>query len=166
MKKTAAVLCAALLTLGACGNSDDDTAKENIKKSVLQGDESLTNGAKPTEEQASCVADGMVDDIGVDKLKSYGLLTDDLQIDDSAAPTDLSAEDADALAGVFVDCVNVQDTIADSVGQGKDLTDEQKQCISDAVDEDTVKAGLSAEFQGKTADNTEMQSELAKCVQP
>ena len=166
MKKMAAVLCAAVLTLSACGNGDDDKAKENIKKAVLEDETSLTGGTKPTEEQADCIADGMVDDVGVETLQEYDLLDKDLKINDDANPTDMKEDDADALAGVFVDCIDVDEMFADQFASGdQKLPDEAQDCIKDAIDEDAMKDGLSASFQGKEDEGfTAMQQEMMQCV--
>jgi hypothetical protein len=166
MRKTVAVLCAALMTLSACGNSDDDKAKENIKSAVLDDQTDLTGGTKPTEEQASCIADGMVDDVGVDTLQDYELLDKDLKINQDANPTDMKAEDADALAGVFVDCIDVEAMFTDQLATGdQKLPQDQQDCIKDAVDEDAMKAGLSASFQGKEdKDFAAMQQKMVTCV--
>ena len=166
MKKLAAVLCAAALTLSACGNGDDDKAKENIKAAVLEDETSLTGGTKPTEDQAECISEGMVDDVGVETLQEYDLLNDDLEINDDANPTDMSEEDADALAGVFVDCIDVEEMFAAQFESAEqDLPAEQQECIKEAIDEDAMKAGLSASFQGKEDEGfTEMQNKMMECV--
>jgi hypothetical protein len=84
MKKTAAVLSALALTfsLAACGNGDDDTAKENIKAELTKDKDSL--GVKATEEEADCLAGGMVDELGVEKLQKYKFLNEDLEVSQSA----------------------------------------------------------------------------------
>lgn len=167
MKKTAAVLCAAVLTLSACGNGDDDQAKENIKAAVLEEEGTqLPGGTKPTEQQAGCIANGMVDDVGVDKLQEYDLLTEELEINQDANPTDMAAEDADALAGVFVDCIDVEEMFASQMGSGEqELTEEQQQCVTEAIDEEAMKDGLSASFQGEEDEGfTAMQQEMMACV--
>jgi len=166
MKKLAAVLCAAALTLSACGNGDDDEAKKNIKAAVLEDETSLTGGTKPTEEQADCIADGMVDDVGVETLQDYDLLDKDLKINDDANPTDMKEDDADALAGVFVDCIDVEEMFAAQFESGdQDLPEDQQECIKDAIDEDAMKDGLSASFQGEEDEGfTEMQTKMMECV--
>ena len=167
MKKMAAVLCAAVLTLTACGNGDDDKAKENIKAAVLEEEGTqLTGGTKPTEEQADCISDGMVDEVGVDKLQEYDLLNEDLEINDEANPTDMEEGDADALAGVFVDCIDVEEMFAAQFGEGEqELPAEAQDCIKEAIDEDAMKDGLSASFQGEEDEGfTAMQEEMMACV--
>jgi hypothetical protein len=166
MKKTVAVLCAALMTLSACGSGDDDEARENIKTAVLEDEADLTGGAKPTEEQADCIADGMVDDVGVETLQEYELLDDNLEINNDAEPTDMESEDADALAAVFVDCIDVEEMFATQFSSGEEeLPEEQQQCITDAIDEDAMKDGLSASFQGEEDEGfAAMQETMMTCV--
>ncbi len=166
MKKMAAVLCAAVMVLSACGNGDDDEAKKNIKAAVLDDETSLTGGTKPTDDQADCIANGMVDDVGVETLQKYKLLDDNLEINKDANPTDMSSDDADALAGVFVDCIDVAEMFAAQFDSGdQKLPEEQQQCIKDAIDEDAMKAGLSASFQGEQDEAfTEMQTKMMACI--
>jgi hypothetical protein len=171
MKTTTAALCAVLLTLTACGGGDDDEAKKNIKANILEeGDGGVAAGTKPTEKEAECMADGMVDEVGVEKLQEYKLLDEDLKIIEDSDPTDMVKGDAESLAGVVVDCVDMTKLIQDQVdsGSGTKLTDDQRSCISDAIDEDTIKAGLAASFQGEDEDNpmAAMQGEMLKCVAP
>lgn len=167
MMKTAAVLCAAVLTLSACGSGEDDEAKENIKTAVLEDEGTgITGGTKPTEEQAECISDGMVDEVGVDKLQEYELLTEDLEINQDANPDDMASEDADALAGVFVDCIDVEEMFAAQFGSAEEeLPAEAQECVKEAIDEDAMKDGLSASFQGKEDEGfTKMQEEMMACV--
>jgi hypothetical protein len=168
MKKTMSAICLTLLvSLSACGNSDDDKAKENIKSSVLNENASVAGGAKLSEKQADCFANGMVDDVGVEAMQKYKLLDKDLKIIKDANPTDMSEDDADATAEVITGCVDMKALITDQINASAktDLTDKQSKCIDDAIDEDTIKKGLSASFQGKS-DNpmADMQGALFACV--
>ncbi len=167
MTKTAAVLCAAMFALTACGGGDDTEAKENIKASLLEEDADLA-GAKVTEEQAGCVSDGMVDEVGVDKLQEYELLDDELNIRKDAGEVTMEKGDAEALAGVFVDCVDMEKVFEEQFATGaaaEQLSDEQQQCLKDAVDSDVIEEALAATFQGEEADPTAgLQSDLMACV--
>ena len=167
MTKLVAAVCAALLLLSGCGGNDDDaTAKKNIKASLLDQQSSLA-GTKVTDEQAGCMADGLVDDIGVDQLKKYGILTKDLKVNDKADPKDVSSDDADALANTIVDCVDFKKVFMEQMGSSANLTDAQKKCVEDAIDEDQIKSMLSDNFQGKQTQMPQgMQSDLMKCMAP
>ena len=176
MKRTTAMLCAALLTLTACGESgggggdEDEKAKKNIKDTILKDGDSVTGGAKPSEEQAGCMADGMVDEVGVEKLQEYKILDKDLKIIEEADTADMEKGDAEALASVIVDCVDMPKLIENQVSQSTQtkLTAKQKSCIGDAIDEETIEAGLAASFQGKKEDNPmqKMQGDMMKCFIP
>jgi hypothetical protein len=170
MKKTTSALCAVLLTLTACGSGDDETAKKNIKASILEEEGAVPAGTRPTEKQADCMANGMVDDVGVEKLQEYKVLDEDLKIIKDSEPTDLEKGDAEALAAVIVGCVDMTKLIQDQVESAQtQLTGEQSECIRDAIDEDTIEAGLAASFQGKEEANNpmaKMQGEMMKCAMP
>lgn len=174
MKKTVAVLCAAVFALTACGRGDGEEAdpqnaeaKENIKASLLEEGADLA-GTKVTEEQAGCVSDGMVDEVGVEKLQEYKLLNKDLKISEDAQPTDMEQGDAEALAGVFTDCVDMEKMFEEQFTSGpmaEQLTDEQRNCLTDAVDSDVIESALADTFQGKEADPTAgIQADLMACV--
>jgi hypothetical protein len=172
-----------MLALGACSNDskstdagstpsstpdtpDETKAKANIQAAVLDDKSSITGGTKATQEQAQCIADGMVDDVGIDTLQKYKLLDDKLEINSDANPTNMDAADADALAGVFVGCIDVEKMFTDQFNSGdQKLPEDQQNCIKDAIDEDAMKAGLSASFQGKQDEGfTQMQANMMKCV--
>jgi hypothetical protein len=165
MTKTIAALCAVLLTLTACGGGDDE-AKENIKESLLENGQDFA-GTELTEEEATCLSDGMVDEIGTDQLQELGLLDEDNNVVEDAQPDDLNADDADALAGTIVDCVDVQELMAEQMGpMMEQMDEEQQECITDAFDDDTIVELISASFQGEEPDTTKLQETVMECVGP
>ena len=167
MKKTVAVLCAAMFALTACGGGDDAEAKENIKASLLEQGGNLA-GTEVTEEQAGCVSDGMVDEVGVDKLQEYKLLDEEFKISEDAQPTDMEKGDAEALAAVFTGCVDMEKLFEEQFSSGAmadQLTEKQQNCLRDAVDADVIESALADTFQGKEADPTAgIQADLMACV--
>lgn len=164
MTKTIAALCAVLLTLTACGGGDDE-AKENIKASLLENDDFA--GTELTDEEATCLSDGMVDEIGTDKLQELGLLDEDNNVDTEAQPDNLETEDADALAGTIVDCVNVQELMSEQMGSMMEQMDEQQQeCITEAFDDETIVNLISSGFQGEEPDTAGLQEAVMECVGP
>jgi hypothetical protein len=167
MLKTGAVLCTLLLALTACGGGDESAAKDSIKASLLDNPD-LAGGTEMTDEEAGCVSDGMVDDLGVEKLQDYKLLDDNAEIIEDAQPDDFSAEDADALADTIVGCVDVEELLSERMGATMEqMTDEQASCITDAFDEDTIKDIISAGFQGEDATSAlpgDLQEQVMGCV--
>lgn len=160
--RLAAAVCAALLTLTACGGGDDE-AKENLKESLIENGDIA--GTELTDEEAGCLSDGMVDDIGTDKLEEIGLVDENGALVEDAQPDDLGAEDADALAATIVGCVDVQELLAEEMGPAMEqMGGEAQDCISEAFDEDTIEGLLSASFQGEEPDQGELQSKIMECI--
>lgn len=137
---------ALLLTLTACGGNDDAAAKEAISQQLQSnsvGDFSLTKA------DADCIANGMVDDIGVDQLREYGLVTEDNKADKAPDEVTMSEKDADAAAGVFVGCIDAGQLITDSMGDT--VPAEMVDCIDGALTDDLLTQLFSSVFQGKDA---------------
>ena len=162
---TVALFCAISLSLTGCGAGDEDKAKESIKSNILKED---LGGTDVSEEDATCLSDGLVDEVGTEKLQEYGLLNEDLEAQDDVTDVQMDEADADAVATVFVDCVDAEQMIEDQfAGNLEGLPEEQKQCVLDVIDEEKVKDIMSATFQGDTAGMQQLlQEDLAECLQP
>jgi hypothetical protein len=87
---TVAMLLAPLSALAACGGSDA-TTPENVEQKVA---EQLTGSEGFDEETADCIASGVLDQIGADRLAE--LYSDD--------PVELPQEVKDAVVGEVVTC--------------------------------------------------------------
>lgn len=134
------------LSLTACGGDDDARAAEAISASMLaESDDEFA----VDEQQADCVGEGMVDRIGVDQLQEYGMLTEDLEVEDSVGEVTMSEEDADSAAEVFVGCVDTQELFAQELGADEELTAEQQECVGEVMDEDAMTELFSMIFQGR-----------------
>jgi len=191
MTRTALALAAALFALTACGGSEEggdasgadadsatptevdsgsadaEAARLALKEAAMESGSGLSQSFQLTEEQADCLAGGFVDEIGVESLQEYGILDADNQVVADAQVDDLSAEDADQLAGVLTGCVDVEALFEDQFsGQTGDLNEEQQQCINDAVDEDVITRVLSAQFQGSDGQEVlaGLQADLLPCL--
>ncbi len=162
---SAAVLVASSSLLVGCGSNDDETAAKNIKASILKEE---VAGANLTEKQAGCLSDSIVEDIGVDNLKKYGLLDDKLKVDDELTDVKLKEKDADSMAKAFTTCVNAEELIEKQFSQAASgMTDKQQECIKDALTEEKVEEVLSLTFQGKSDEiSSGLQADLVKCVTP
>jgi hypothetical protein len=165
MKKMTVIVLATLsMLLAGCGN-DDDQAKENIKASIQK--EELA-GTKVSDEDATCLSDGIVDELGTDKLKEYGLLNDDLEVEEEVSEVKMDEGDADAMADVFVGCVEAEEMLEEQFSSMTgSLSKEQQDCMKDVLDEEKVKEIMSATFQGDTAGMQQsLQEDFMTCVQP
>ncbi len=145
-------------SLTACGGGDEEKASKAISDSLMQeNEESLS----VTQEQADCISDGFVDKIGVDQLKEYGVLTDDLEATDTG-DIELSEEDAGKAADSVMDCADFKEMFAQ--GFGEDLPAEAKECVDTALTDDVVKQFLTGIFAGSTDGQQELQAALSECV--
>ena len=107
------------------------------------------------------VCDGFVDNIGVDKLKENGLLTDDLKASDSG-DIELSEEDAAKAADAVIDCADFEQLFSE--GLGEDMPAEVKDCINEAINDDVLKEFLTGIFSGSTAGQEELQNQMMECA--
>lgn len=152
MKKTNALLAGSALALSlaltGCGNGDDDKAAKAIAASMMESNDETF---KVEQKDADCVGEGFVDKIGVDKLKKYGVLTDDLKAKDAGLDGSVTMEagDADKAADVVVGCVDTKKMFTDSMAKDSGVTEDQKKCMTDALDDDAMKKMFSLIFQGK-----------------
>ena len=156
-----ALLLATSGLLTGCGGNDDATAAKNIKASILKED---VAGAELTSKQAGCLANDIVDKIGVDQLQKYGLLDKNLKVDDKLTDVKLKKKDADSMAGAFTSCVDAEGLIEKQFSQAASgMSDKQQQCIKDVLTKDKVEEILSLTFQGKSADiQNSLRTDLVK----
>ena len=113
MTPTTSRWCAALglvaaLGLAACGSDDDNRAVAALKSQILANN-AMTGSSTISDEQADCIADGAVEQLGVDTLQDYAILDDDLEVYKKLDAVALEPKDADKLAGVFVTCAKVEE---------------------------------------------------------
>ncbi|WP_134772975.1 hypothetical protein [Ornithinimicrobium flavum] len=154
MKTRALIVAGALalsVPLAACGGDEEAQAAEAISTSMMEeSDEEFP----VAQDEADCVGEGLVDRVGVEQLQEYGMLTDDLQVDDSVSDVTMEEADADAAAEVFVGCVDAQAMLIEQMGQDGTMTEEQQECVAEAFDDETLTGMFSLIFQGKEDEAT------------
>ena len=173
MKKTVLALTTiAALALSACGgdsggglSDDDQKAAENLAKDFKEQGDSTT--ASVSDEDAKCIAEETVASVGVDQLQEYGLLDENLKVDKQFDEVKMSTADAEAAADSFVGCVDVEALIREGfAAQIEGQPQEVKDCIDEALSEETVRDFLVAEFAGAGEEAQQKLFEpLAKCAQ-
>lgn len=153
MKKTASLL-AALLLLTACGGSGDETtAAENISAGIAEGDSPLE------QDEADCFGERLVDAVGVEDLKRYGVLDDDLGYGQEIGTMSMDEADAEGAANAFVDCVDLESRLADMA----DESGEQLECITEKLDDDTYRAMMKATFMSDQEAMAEAMAPIQEC---
>jgi len=127
------------LSLAACGN-DDAAASEAISKSIMESnDESF----KVTQDEADCVGDGMVEEIGVEKLTEYGIITEDLESSGGINNVEMSEGDAESAADVMSECADIKQIFTNAMGE---LPEDAKACVEENLDDEVIHEFLVAIF--------------------
>ena len=186
VKRALAVLPAAVLLLAACGGSDDagngdggagsslsadeQTAADNLAAQIIRSGTVSGRGSDEdavTEKQATCIAEGAVGDVGLGALQDYGIVTDDLLVNKDIQGVEMSAHDADALAGVFVECIDAEALFEKQflAASGSAKSTDARECIEDAVDARAVRGALAASFQGRSTPASEsLRNKVSACA--
>jgi hypothetical protein len=163
-----AVLTVLSLALGGCGGNDDAKASKAISDSIMK--EQKAGGASQIldvrRKDADCIGDGLVDRIGTDKLKKYGVLSDDLTSKKSITGAGkLSAGDAKSATGVFFDCTDMEGMMRRAVGGNANIPRSMKTCIDKTLTEANLRPFLELTFQGKTAEAQKLLAgPMSKCA--
>ncbi len=168
MKKllVAAVLTALALTTSACGNKDDATAAKSISDSIMKDQQAGSSSVLSMDQKdADCIGKGLVDRVGTDKLRKYGLLTKDLQMNKDVTAVHMSAEDANASADTFFACTDVMGMINKAMRQGGNIDPKVSACIDKALTKDAVHQMFVSMFSGKQqAATQDLTAALMKCA--
>jgi hypothetical protein len=165
------------LTLGACsgGSSDDGdgltarqrTVADNLTAEILRSG-TVTGQDAVTAKQADCVARGTVQDLGVARLRHYGIVTADLKVDKTVQGVRMDRGDSMTLARVFVRCIDTEGLFEGQFLHAKSasrLTAEQRRCIKDAIDRKAVLQALALSFQGRDHQvYAGLRKRLARCA--
>ena len=147
--RVTAAVTGLLLVLTACGGGgDDEKASQAISDSIMKEQKTAgsTDVFQMKQEEADCIGDGFVNEIGTDKLKEYGFLTKDLKTADKLTDVKMSTEDARSAANTLFDCADVQKMMTDSMG---DLDPKTKACLQKVMTEDALRDLFTKMFSGK-----------------
>lgn len=131
------------LPLSACGSSaDDEKAATSIAEQFQDDGES---GLTVTDEEAQCLGDGFVSEVGTEKLQEYELLNDDLETTEQG-DIEMSDGDADKAATVFQDCADVKGLMLEGLSSD-DMPAEATECVESELTDERVHEFLVALFQ-------------------
>lgn len=184
MSARVAVPAAAVLLLtglAGCGGDDtapadsltkdeqtvaDNLAAQIVRSGSMSGDASESS---VTDEQASCIGEGAVTEVGLDALQDYGIVTEELLVDRGIQGVEMDQGDADALAGVFIGCIDAEalfeQRFLNQLPPGGSEQD-RRACVEDAVGEDAVQEVLSASFQGaRSRAYPKLERDVAACAE-
>ena len=163
-----AIVVALSLSLSACGDDSDKERAAAALEAEMVANAGMTTG-RIDSERTSCVAEDMVDRLGVEKLQEYELLTDDLRAGQSIQGITLPPADADTVARVFADCMDVETMMERQIVEGLELPRKEQgraaRCVSERVTPDLVVRTMSLEFQGaKNPAFSRLRTDLKSCL--
>jgi hypothetical protein len=148
-----------VLTLGACGGGDDDEASKAIADSIM---DSNSDTFEVTQEQADCVGDGLVEEIGTDQIVEYGILTEDNKAADGIEQVEMSDDDAESAADVMMECADIKEVFTSAMGE---LPEEAQTCIDEKLTDDVLHEFLVAVFKNDQEGGTQnMMTALTECM--
>jgi hypothetical protein len=149
VKKQLSIAVLALALAGAaCGGDDDGGGASGPLVDAIAAELLVDNtgaGGELNEEQANCIASGIVSGIGEEQLAEYGITVDNVNPVDEVG---LSEEDAGAVADTFADCVDIRALFLEGMTADGGMPEEAMDCISDALDDETLRSFLIAGFTG------------------
>lgn len=153
--RTSALLCSALLvlTVTGCGNGEEKKATENLSKSLSQGG---NKQFQLTESDADCIAERLVDELGVDRLKKSGLLTEDLEVDEELGSMKMEKKDADTAAKAITGCTDMEERYEQVLTASAQVDAATKKCVTDVITEDVAEKVLAGEFRGDSKVRNEL----------
>jgi hypothetical protein len=148
------------LSLTACGQ-DEEAASTAISDSIMESNDQTF---EVTQEEADCVGDGMVEEIGVDKLTEYGIITEDLKADGGIDSVEMSEGDAGSAADVMSDCANIKELFTSAMG---DLPEEAQQCVEENLSDEVLHDFLVAVFMNdQEGGQQDLMGALQECITP
>jgi hypothetical protein len=168
MKKTLTAAVAALaLSVSACGSNDDQEAAKSISDSIVKSSSSSKGSQffSLSRKDADCIGDGLVDKIGTDQLKKYGVLTDDNKTKGSVTSVKMSAGDAKAATRVVFGCTDVPAMMRTALSKTSQVPASMKSCVEKALNEENLRVMFGHIFQGdQAAAQQQLVQPMTKCA--
>lgn len=157
--RTIGVAAALALALTSCGN-DDEAASKAIAAGIMDSNDETF---KVTQEQADCLGDGMVDEIGTDQLVEYGLITEDMKENEGIDSVKMNESDAQSAADVMQDCADIKKIFTEAMGTG--MPEEAAACVDEKLTDDVLNEFLVAIFMDdQEAGQQSLMGALQECM--
>jgi hypothetical protein len=167
----AAALAALLLGVSGCAGGDggdtDATASKAIADSIMKSGDSSAKLLSMKREDADCIGKGLVDKVGTEKLRKYGLLTKDNTSKNAINDVSMSPEDAKATTTVLFGCTDVEAMMNSAISQSGNLSKKIKACVTRTLTEDTLRPVFDQMFQGNPDEASKaLTGPISKCAVP
>jgi hypothetical protein len=168
----AAVLTAVTFSATGCGGNGGDeadaTASKAISESLLA--EQKTQGSPASlfsfdEKDADCIGDGLVDEVGREKLQEYGVLTEDNKPKGKVTEVKMSTTDAKAATDVLFGCAEVEAMVEKAIASSAAVAPTMRSCVNKAVNDANRRATFTKFFEGEPyAARQNLLQPITKCA--
>jgi hypothetical protein len=118
--------------MGCSSGGDDDAAETPIGQALTE--KFLEEGGITSEKEARCVAGGIVDGVGEERIEELGFTPDNVDMIEGADFTD---DEIDTMVDVYFDCVDVSQVIVANLAAG--VGDEAANCFAENLPEDVLR---------------------------
>ena len=137
-----------LLGLTGCGlQGDEKVAAEQIAQALPAEYTGLST------DDAECVGEHWVKEIGLESLKDSGLLGERNTVISDVRDAKLDEADAEEAYAGFEDCTDPEELVTGMVSILFEADDDQEDCIAEEVTPDVVRAWVVSDLQGQVTDN-------------
>jgi len=155
IKRSMAVAALAVLPFAAvaCGG-DDDGGGGNTRQQII--DQMTEGGDGPSDEQAGCMADGIIASLGEDRAKEL-LEAGDVEIDEALSP-----DEQTKFAELALACVDARAMIIEQL-TASGFSDDDATCVIDALDDDQLQAMVEAGMAGGEPDQAALVEAVMGC---
>lgn len=171
-----------LLLLAGCGDDESDVAGEAERRAPgelahgLRADYAATNAESVlSEDDATCVADALLEEFGLKGLGKIGVLGPDGSY--ATRPRSLEQADAERWAVAFDGCLDMRDYLWRTASaaillehpysreKSDAVWDRAEQCVLAAVTEEQVTSSFIGTFTGSRA-GSDSDAAVAACLEP
>jgi hypothetical protein len=168
----AAVLAGVALSSAGCagsGGGDDEDAKaaRQISNAIVTQQKSAQGPAALLaikRKDADCVGKGLVDKIGTDKLKKYGVLTEGGKAKKDVTSVKMSAADAASATDVLFGCVDVEARVEKAMAKSGTIAPQLRSCVNRVLTEKTLRSVFGDVFQGRQDAPQRLVGPLTQCA--
>lgn len=156
-----AFVAVASLGVAACGGDDDDAAggggggdleSQVVAKMMEDADED-----GPTQEQAECAAGELVSALGAERVGELLEAPDDSDLEDL-----LDASEQELFFAAAMSCLDVRELMVEQF-TASGFSEEDANCVVDALGEDTLADMAAASAAGETPDQAAITEAVMSC---
>jgi hypothetical protein len=148
MRKVTLLFGAGVLIVGGCGGGDSSSSADSPLVQALSSEiyaESASGVS--TEEEATCVADGIVTGIGEDRLETLGMTVDNVgNIEDY----EFSDDEIDVIVDSLIGCVDVKTALAQEMTS--QWGGEGAECVAENLDDEFIRSIMATALRDPAAE--------------